>query len=127
MAKKSRDKGKRGEREARDAAVQHWHADPDRCVRAAQVSGTLAADILHALPGAHIECKLIARIPALDFLRQAETDAGPNELPIVLMREDGDKEWVVMFRMHSSSRFATALEVAKVNAEVRRIATEEQQ
>ena len=121
MAKKSRDKGKRGEREARDAAIQYWSADQDKCRRSAQSCGTFTADILDALPGGHVECKLYARIPALDFLLQAEADAGPTDLPIVLMREDGDKEWVVMFRMYNSSRFAASLEKAQEESRLRSI------
>lgn len=98
MGKASRDKGKRGERDFRDAAKKHLHA-PDTCRRGQQRSGTECADVLDVLPATHVEVKRYAKVAALRFLEQAERDAKAGELPVVAMREDGDTEWTVMLRL----------------------------
>lgn len=101
----SRQKGARGERDARDAVREHWHA-PD-CIRAAQSCGAWAADLLHGLPGFHVEVKRYKRIAALHFYRQAVRDCA-GLTPIVLMREDGDTNWYVMFDIKHSGEFVDA-------------------
>ena len=108
MGKMSREKGKRGERQARDQAKKHWNSG-DGCIRAAQSNGKYSCDILNALPNAHVEVKLYKRIVALDFLAQATDDAQEGELPIVLMRENGKTDWVCMFRVKDSKNFMQQL------------------
>ena len=105
MGKASRDKGKRGEREARDQIRKLWNA-PD-CIRAAQSCGAWSADVLAALPDSHVEVKRYAKIAACRFLEQAIADA-KDDLPILLMREDKG-EWMVLLRMSDTPRFATSL------------------
>lgn len=95
--RKSRRKGANGEREARDAVRQHWHAAD--CIRARQANGAYSSDVLYAAPQTHVEVKRLARIAALKALRQAERDAAAGDVPVVLMREDGDKEWTCMCRV----------------------------
>ena len=56
----SRQKGKRGELEARDAVREHWSSP--QCIRAAQANGAFSADLLHALPDTHVEVKRRKRI-----------------------------------------------------------------
>ena len=104
--KKSRDKGKRGERAARDACKKYWNSV--NCIRGQQRSGKETADVVEALPCAHVEVKNYKRIVAIDFLRQAESDASEGQLPVVLMKEDRDS-FVVMFRMKDSEEFAHQL------------------
>lgn len=93
MGKASREKGKRGEREARDLVREQWGCA--RCVRSAQVSGTFAADLLGGPEGLHLEVKRYRRIVAVDFLKQAQDDAKEDEIPVVIMREDGG-DWTLM-------------------------------
>lgn len=107
MGKKSRDKGKRGELDARDAVREHWYAPS--CVRAAQRAGHHSADLLDALPRAHVEVKRHKRIVAADFLRQAEKDARKEETPVVLFREDDDPGWCVLLRLDHSLEFARSV------------------
>ncbi len=98
----SRQKGARGERDARDAVREHWNS-PD-CIRAAQANGAFSADLLNALPHTHVEVKRYKRIAALKFYRQAASDCGAD-LPIVLMREDGDTNWFVLFNIKDTGDF----------------------
>lgn len=93
----SRDKGAVGEREARDAVRQHWHARD--CIRASQANGKWSADLLLALPSAHIEVKRYSAIAPLKWLRRAESEAPDGSLPAVLLREDGDTEWACLLRV----------------------------
>jgi len=101
----SRDKGARGERDARDAVREYWHAH--KCIRAGQANGSYSADLLDALPNAHVEVKRIKRIPATDFVKQAQRDRQPTEFPVVLMRED-EGEWLVVFPLKDSDAFVNA-------------------
>lgn len=103
----SRQKGKRGELEARDAVRQHWAAP--ECIRAAQVCGKFGADLLYALPDGHIEVKRYKSIKAFDFYEQAKRDAKSDQIPVVIMREDCAKEWLVMFSIEDSLKFALAI------------------
>jgi hypothetical protein len=96
----SKQKGKRGELEAAKA----WQEATGLTVRrTAQVDGSLSAD-LTGVDGLHLEVKRRARIAALDFLVQAETDAADEQqshggVPLVLMRQDNDCNWAVMVRL----------------------------
>lgn len=105
----SRNKGKVGEREAVKQCIEHWGADPDKCRRSAQVDGGLTSDIVGALPGFHVEVKRRKSIGALRFMDQAREDVGETELPLVLMREDGDPLWFCLFAMKDSEQFASSL------------------
>lgn len=107
MGKLSRNKGKRGEREAVHQAREHWFAPDAR--RTAQVDGGLTADLHAALPEAHVEVKWRARIGVLRFFEQVDEDRQPHEYGVVLLREDGNKEWFVLLRIADSSRFAQSL------------------
>lgn len=109
----SRTKGKRGELDARNAVRTLWKS-PD-CVRAAQVSGTYSQDLLNGPPELHIEVKHYHRIAALNFLRRAEADVQKQRtgaIPVVLMRENGDKEWSILLRMRDSAAFASRIHEA---------------
>lgn len=106
MGKFSRQKGKRGEREAVHAARLHWYAPKAR--RAQQVDGGLTADVVNALPEAHVEVKRVARLGVTKYLVQADADRQAHEYPVVLARADGG-DWLVIFRMSDSARFAQSL------------------
>ena len=103
VGKASRDKGKRGEREARDLVREQWQSP--NCQRSAQVSGTFCADLLGGPEGLHLEVKRYKRIVALDFLEQAKEDSDEDATPLVVMREDGG-EWALMVPFDRSVEFA---------------------
>ena len=107
MGKASRDKGKRGEREARDMVRDHW--DSPKCIRSIQVSGTYAADLLYGPPGLHLEVKRYAKIGAVRFMEQAERDAREDDIPLVLLREDQGR-WYVMVPLSQSVDFARRIQ-----------------
>jgi hypothetical protein len=107
MGLHSRNKGKRGEREAAAAVVHHWNAAGAR--RSQQFCGRDGDADLTGVPGMHLEVKRYARIAALDFLEQAEMDATPGSVPVVLMREDTSTEWVAMVRVSDAPEFARRL------------------
>lgn len=107
----SQQKGKRGEREARDLIRRYWNAT--NCIRAAQSHGKHSADLLDAGPTLHVEVKRYAKIGAMAFLAQAERDRKKDEMPIVVMRQNGavrgqDRDmtgWVVMFAIEDTDHF----------------------
>jgi hypothetical protein len=107
----SRDKGKRGEREARDHVREYWHAP--NCIRAAQSNGKHSADLLDAGDTLHVEVKRISSIAALKYYAQAERDRKKEEIPVVLMRQNGAMSgqnrqltgWVVMFAIEDTEKF----------------------
>jgi hypothetical protein len=108
----SRQKGKRGELEARNYVREHWHSP--QCIRSAQAGGAFAADLLNAGEGLHVEVKRRQRIAATHFMKQAEQDCGDMEVPVVLMREDNYPTWMVMFRIEDTDKF---LEIIRHNRE----------
>lgn len=103
----NRQRGKRGEREARDAVRTHWHSTS--CIRAGQANGAYSADLLYCDPNEslHVEVKLRRKLAVSQFLSQAIRDC-KEAVPVVLMREDSG-EWLVMFRCSDTARFVNAL------------------
>jgi len=110
MGRTSRTKGAAGEREAAAA----WHAATGCAAhRSAQRVGRHGdADLQTAAP-VHIECKRYASIAALRFLEQAERDAASGAVPVVLMRQDGDTEWVLMLRLRNLDALRNAIDAGK--------------
>lgn len=108
----SRTKGKVIERQAAKAILQHIGIEVRRT---AQVDGKLSADLI-GWPGVHLESKGRHRIAALGFLRQAERDATDGNIPTVLMRENGDTEFVVMVRLSDLPELAWKVVEAKGEA-----------
>lgn len=85
MAKKSRDKGKRGELEVVHLFKAHGHL----AHRTAQVDGSLSSDVIvDDYPGLHIEVKRYARVGVFRFWDQAVSDAAPEEHPVLFVKED---------------------------------------
>lgn len=109
----SRAKGKRGELQARNAAREHWFAKD--CIRAAQACGAWAADLLYALPGFHVEVKSYKKVAALNWYRQALADKQKGELPIVLMTENGDKNWYIILDIKHTQEFIHAVNTNQAN------------
>lgn len=97
MGKKSRDKGKRGEREWALFCREQGYD----CHRTAQYRGnTGAAGDVEGLPGIHIEVKRTESLRPWDYMGQAVHDAaeaGKDELPIVAWKRN-DYPWMVIMR-----------------------------
>lgn len=92
MGKRSKNKGKVGEREA--AALLREFGFEAR--RGQQFSGgNDSPDIIHDLSGFHIEVKRCEKSGMYDWLAQATADAKPGEKPIVLHRKN-NKDWLVV-------------------------------
>lgn len=67
---------------------------------------------MYGPPGLHLEVKWYKAIAALRFINQATDDAAKTksgDVPTVLLREDGDKDWYVMVPLHRSEEFARNL------------------
>ena len=96
IGRKSRQKGKRGEREV--AKILQDHGYPGR--RSAQVCGKTgqAADVV-GLPGVHIEVKRVERLDLDKAYAQACRDAeasGKGEIPVVVHRKSRSPWMVTM-------------------------------
>lgn len=105
MGKHQRQKGKRGEREAAKALRQIFGVS---AIRAAQANGKYSEDLLRGLPGCHHEVKFYESHACLKFVRRALEDCS-NQVPVVLLRENGDPEFYVLVPLRDSYRFAEAV------------------
>lgn len=88
--KRSREKGKRGEREIA-SLLREYGYDARRGVQ--YKGGQDSPDVI-GLPGTHIEVKRTERLNLYDALSQSKADAG-DDMPIVLHRKN-NSEWVVI-------------------------------
>ena len=91
MAKiNSREKGKRGEREACCFLTTLGYT----AKRGQQYAGgTDSPDVIHDVPGIHIEVKRVERLNLSCAMEQARRDAGPK-VPVVMHRRNGEP-WLV--------------------------------
>ena len=88
---RSRNKGKRGEREAAkavNAILPHLQAR-----RAQQYCGAAGDADLIGIEGVHVEVKRVERFCLHPSLEQADSDRKAGETPLVLTRQNG-KSWV---------------------------------
>ena len=90
MGKPSRDKGKRGEREAAGILSELFDV-PVR--RAQQYSGNAGTADLVGLPGVHVEVKRRERGNVANWLDQAVDDAGDETTPMLVHRASG-RPWM---------------------------------
>lgn len=88
--KRSREKGKRGEREIA-SLLREYGYDARRGVQ--YKGGQDSPDVI-GLPGTHIEVKRTERLNLYDALTQSKADAG-DDMPIVIHRKN-NSEWVVI-------------------------------
>lgn len=88
--KRSREKGKRGEREIA-SLLREYGYDARRGVQ--YKGGQDSPDVI-GLPGTHIEVKRTERLNLYDALSQSKADAG-DDMPIVIHRKN-NSEWVVI-------------------------------
>ena len=97
MAKISRDRGKRFEREVANL-FKDWGYDAHRTVQFCGKTGQ-AADVEIKDSGLHVECKMRKSIAMYEWYEQAVRDSrasGRNDIPIVVYRADGKPPMVTM-------------------------------
>ena len=87
---RSRNKGKRGEREAAKELNRIFGLEARR---AQQYCGEAGDADLIGIEGVHVEVKRVERFCLHPSLEQADDDRKPGEVPLVLTRQNG-KSWV---------------------------------
>jgi len=102
----SRTKGKRGELDAKNAINA---ALGTNARRSQQYNGIGKGDIVDAIPGVHIEVKRYKSFGWWKHVQQARRDAENNEIPAVMMRPDGDRDWYIAVPVKRLSEFANAV------------------
>ena len=104
MGRHSRQKGKRGEREAVKIARDYLYAD--RAWRTAQFMGKDGgqADVQDVLPGFHVEVKWYATMALYGILDQAVRDMKAGELPLLMLRAD-KRPWMLCIRAEDVDEF----------------------
>lgn len=88
----SRDKGARGERELAQFLREHGF-EARRGVQFA--GGPDSQDVVHNIPGCHVECKRVEQLSLYKALDQARRDAAPDAIPLVAHRRN-KREWVAI-------------------------------
>jgi len=92
MAKNSRNKGVRGELEvAKLIAANGFEARRGQ----QHAGGGDSPDVVHSMPGIHVEVKRTEALQLYAAMEQAIEDAKPGNDPVVFHRRN-DKPWVVI-------------------------------
>lgn len=105
MGLRSRNKGKRGEREAAAELQRLFNVDARR---GRQFQGSdESPDVVVDIPRLHFEVKRCESFRLYDALDQAIHDAGVN-IPVVLHRQNR-RPWVAIVRLDDLPQFATQL------------------
>jgi Holliday junction resolvase len=100
----SRAKGKRAE--LRLAKILREHGFDAR--RGQQFSGSPdSPDIVHSIPGVHIECKHVERLNIHNAMEQAEADCG-EDTPVVCHTKNR-KGWLVTMKLEDWLKHQSAL------------------
>lgn len=92
IGKRSNSKGKRGEREAA-AFLRENGFEARRGVQFA--GGPDSPDLVHDIPGVHIEVKRVEALSLYKALAQAKGDAATGDMPVVMHRRNSE-EWVAI-------------------------------
>jgi Holliday junction resolvase len=92
MAKNSRAKGIRGELEVA-ALLKEWGYEARRGQQYS--GGGDSPDVVHNLPGFHIEVKRVEALNLYGALEQAKGDAKLSDAPVVFHKKNR-KDWVVI-------------------------------
>ena len=92
MGKASRDKGKRGEREI--AALFRAHGFQARRGQQFKGGGD-SPDVVHNIPGLHVEVKFRENVSLYAALDQVSRDAAVEDTPVVFMRKLR-KPWIMV-------------------------------
>ncbi len=97
----SREKGKRGERQAAKAWAKQMGG---QARRGEQYSGGGdSPDIVHGYPNIHLESKYVEQGNPYTWMQQAVEDAG-DKVPVVLHRRNR-QDWLVILRLDDVQRF----------------------
>lgn len=105
MGLRSRNKGKRGEREAAAEIKRIFRTEASR---GRQFAGTdESPDIRTAIPKVHFEVKRAESFRLYDALEQAARDAGEN-IPVVLHKQNR-QPWVAVVRLDDLPQLAVQL------------------
>lgn len=88
----SREKGKRGEREAAAAMCEHIGCEARRGVQFQ--GGNDSPDVRHSIPGVHVEVKRTETFNAYNAIEQASRDGG-GAVPLVLHKRNRG-EWLAV-------------------------------
>lgn len=95
---RARDKGKRGELELRNALIAAGY-EARRGGQQGAGGSADAPDVIHNIPGIHIECKRVEAFSCLTrAIEQAKKDAG-DKTPTVFSRTNRS-EWLVTMRLN---------------------------
>lgn len=105
MAKMSRDKGKRGEREV--AGLLRCHGFDSR--RGVQYQGGPDSPDVVGLPGFHIEVKRTERLSIYPAMDQAADECKAGEVPVVFHRTNGSY-WLTIIEAEQFLRMCKRLE-----------------
>lgn len=95
----SREKGKRGELELAHELQKYGY----KTRRGQQYSGIEGDADIVGIKGMHIECKRVETLNIEKALLQAERDARPGEIPVVMHRKNRE-EWKVTLRLREFMR-----------------------
>ena len=101
----SKDKGKRGEREAAKALEHVFGCDAARGVQ--YQGGPGSPDVVHDIYGIHFEVKRNEALRLYDAVEQATKDAGES-VPVVLHRKNG-KPWLLIVPLLRVPDFVTKM------------------
>ena len=105
MGLRSRNKGKRGEREAAAEIRRLFGTD---AARGRQYHGRDdAPDIVAAIPRVHFEVKRVESLRLYDAIEQASEDSGEN-IPVVLHRPNR-KPWIAIVKLDDLPHLAVQL------------------
>ena len=91
--RKSKERGKRGEREVAKMTEEITGLP---CRRGVQYKGSPDSPDVVGLPGYHIEVKFVERLNLRQSIEQSEHDAGEDEIPVVVHRRTFDKWRITM-------------------------------
>lgn len=92
MTINSREKGKKGELELAKLLREHGY----EARRGQQFSGgDTSQDVVHDIPGVHLECKRVEAGSLYKWLEQARQDAADGKIPVVAHRRSHE-EWVAI-------------------------------
>lgn len=109
--KASREKGKRGEREA---ARELMKRIPNvKIQRSVQYAGRMAAHSQGGMPdlmglkGFHLEIKRTEKAKVYDWMEQVNGDKKPDEIGVILHRQSG-KEWIAILSIDDLCKLINA-------------------
>lgn len=105
----SREKGKRGEREAAEAMREHLGVEARRGVQYA--GGPESPDVKHSIPGVHVEVKRVEHLNLSAAMKQAVTEAPATSVPVVLHRKNKGA-WMVTLLLSDVKDFCNAMDAA---------------